>query len=458
MHAVIPAIDLEAVARGLVYWPGAAAGIGAPDRPPGPHRRAVRGARRAAHPSRRLRRRPCRHARRTSTRSGAIAARVAVPLQLAGGVDSAEAIRLAFAAGRDAGRADDGHRRPAGRPAGLPRGRRRLAGGRPGPAPGATGRVPVATARIRRRRVEALVGELVGAGVAPVRPDPRRRPTPDLDADPSELVRSYDAEILVAGGVRDLDGLAPPARHRRRRRHPRGGPPLRGHRLPDSPGGRRMTTPSTDRADRAPLSALPLDRRRWPRSIAACWSRGDRLVAGRGCRGPRPGGRRRRRRRLPDEPASPAAGRRDPDRHASTPTRAPIVIKIEADLSPIAAGNFVALASCGFYDGTAVPPRRPGASSSRAATRPDRRPAARLHHPGRAGDGDLRPRHGRHGRGPRARTRSARSSSSSSTTRPPTPSPRTTRTRSSGRSRPGWRRSTRSPRAADAENPTRPAS
>ncbi|MGZ8438807.1 MAG: peptidylprolyl isomerase, partial [Candidatus Limnocylindrales bacterium] len=28
-----------------------------------------------------------------------------------------------------------------------------------------------------------------------------------------------------------------------------------------------------------------------------------------------------------------------------------IAIKIEADLSPIAAGNFVALASCGFFDG-----------------------------------------------------------------------------------------------------------
>ena len=29
-----------------------------------------------------------------------------------------------------------------------------------------------------------------------------------------------------------------------------------------------------------------------------------------------------------------------------------MALKIEADLSPIAAGNFVALASCGFYDGT----------------------------------------------------------------------------------------------------------
>jgi cyclophilin family peptidyl-prolyl cis-trans isomerase len=31
--------------------------------------------------------------------------------------------------------------------------------------------------------------------------------------------------------------------------------------------------------------------------------------------------------------------------------KGPIEITIEADLSPIAAGNFVALASCGFYDG-----------------------------------------------------------------------------------------------------------
>jgi cyclophilin family peptidyl-prolyl cis-trans isomerase len=35
-----------------------------------------------------------------------------------------------------------------------------------------------------------------------------------------------------------------------------------------------------------------------------------------------------------------------------TTEEGPIVIKIEADLSPIAAGNFVALASCGYYDGT----------------------------------------------------------------------------------------------------------
>ena len=35
-----------------------------------------------------------------------------------------------------------------------------------------------------------------------------------------------------------------------------------------------------------------------------------------------------------------------------TTPKGTIVIKVEADLSPIAAGNFVALASCGFYDDT----------------------------------------------------------------------------------------------------------
>ncbi len=35
-----------------------------------------------------------------------------------------------------------------------------------------------------------------------------------------------------------------------------------------------------------------------------------------------------------------------------TTPKGPIVIKVEGSLSPIAAGNFVALASCGWYDGT----------------------------------------------------------------------------------------------------------
>ena len=57
-----------------------------------------------------------------------------------------------------------------------------------------------------------------------------------------------------------------------------------------------------------------------------------------------------------------------------------IVIQVKADLSPIAAGNFVALASCGFYDGTVFHrtsrSRTGRRSSSRAATRPAPGPAA----------------------------------------------------------------------------------
>ena len=58
-----------------------------------------------------------------------------------------------------------------------------------------------------------------------------------------------------------------------------------------------------------------------------------------------------------------------------------IAIKVEADLSPIAAGNFVALASCGFYDGTVfhrtLRSRTERRSSSRAATRRAPAPAGR---------------------------------------------------------------------------------
>ena len=64
-----------------------------------------------------------------------------------------------------------------------------------------------------------------------------------------------------------------------------------------------------------------------------------------------------------------------------------MALKIEADLSPIAAGNFVALAECGFYDGVGLPPascrvRHPGRRPDR-----DRDGRPRLHDQGRAGDG-----------------------------------------------------------------------
>lgn len=199
---VIPAIDLEGGRSRIVYWPGAGAGLGAPtDRPDRIAERFVALGARAIHlvdfdgarvgmPG-------------NLDALGAVAARVAVPLQVAGGVDTADGIRLAFAAGATrvvltmaiADRPDD-----------L---RACLAVAGDWLAVGLDPR-PERLAAFPWRRaapptVETLVGELVGAGVGRfvlghggAEPDLRRT---------RDLVRSYDAEILVAGGVRDIDGL-----------------------------------------------------------------------------------------------------------------------------------------------------------------------------------------------------------------------------------------------------------
>ena len=64
---------------------------------------------------------------------------------------------------------------------------------------------------------------------------------------------------------------------------------------------------------------------------------------------PRPGRRRGRRTARRREPAPLPAGE---TRDVTIETdQGEILIHVEADLSPIAAGNFVALAECGFYDG-----------------------------------------------------------------------------------------------------------
>src|SRR5690242_20667755 len=95
---VIPAIDLEKGRSRIVSWPGAATGVGAPtDRPEViAERFAAAGARlvhlvdfdgaRAGQPA-------------NLEAVGRIAGRVAIPLQLAGGLEGVEQIRLAFAAG-----------------------------------------------------------------------------------------------------------------------------------------------------------------------------------------------------------------------------------------------------------------------------------------------------------------------------------------------------------------------
>src|SRR6185295_2135216 len=133
---------------------------------------------------------------------GAVASRSAVPLQFAGGVDSPEAIQLAFAAGATrvvlttaiADRPDD-----------L---RACLAVAGDWLAVGLDPR-PERLAAFPWRRaapptVDGLVVELVGAGVARFVLT-HAGAEPDL-ARTRQLVRSYDAEILVAGGVHDLDG------------------------------------------------------------------------------------------------------------------------------------------------------------------------------------------------------------------------------------------------------------
>lgn len=199
---VIPAVDLEAGRSRIVYWPGAAAGIGAPtDRPERIVERLVAqgatlvhlvdfdGARAGAPANLEV--------------VGAIASRSAVPLQLAGGVESPEAIRLAFAAGATrvvmttaiADRPDD--LRACLEVAGD-----WLAVGLD-PRPERLAAFP--WRRATPPTLESLVGELIGTGVGRLVVT-HGGSAPDLERVRS-LVRSYDAEILVAGGVRDLDGL-----------------------------------------------------------------------------------------------------------------------------------------------------------------------------------------------------------------------------------------------------------
>jgi phosphoribosylformimino-5-aminoimidazole carboxamide ribotide isomerase len=199
---VIPSIDLEGGRSRVVYWPGAAAGIGAPtDRPERIVERLVAQGASLIHLI------DFDGARRGSPGNleavGAVASRAAVPLQLAGGLDSPEAIQLAFAAGATrvvlttaiADRPDDLRAclAVAGDwlAVGLdPRPERLAAFPWQRPAPPS---------------IETLVGELIGLGVARF-VLAHGGTQPDLDRVRS-VVRSYDAEVLVAGGVRDLDGL-----------------------------------------------------------------------------------------------------------------------------------------------------------------------------------------------------------------------------------------------------------
>ncbi len=199
---IIPSLDLEGGRSRLVSWPGASTGVGVPtDRPEVivggfvdagatlVHLVDFDGAR-SGQP-------------RNLEAVGRIAGRVAVPLQLAGGLEDPDAIRLAFAAGAtrvvlSLAIADDPGRlgeclAVAGDwlAIGLDPRPERLAAfpwtGRAAPL------------------LETLIAELVGQGVARfvlshggTEPDPDRLAT---------LVRATDAEILVAGGASDVASI-----------------------------------------------------------------------------------------------------------------------------------------------------------------------------------------------------------------------------------------------------------
>ena len=199
---VIPAIDVEKGRSRIVFWPGVSTGIGAPtDRPERIAEHFVSlgaqlihlvdfdGARRGAPVN--------------VEAIGAIAARVAAPLQLAGGVDSPEGIQLAFAAGAtrvvtSLAVADD--------PEVL---RACLAAAGDWLAVGIDARPDRLAAFPWRRAapptLRELLSDLAGRGV-------RRfvlghAVGPDEVAEIAAMAHTVDADLLVAGGVGDVAGV-----------------------------------------------------------------------------------------------------------------------------------------------------------------------------------------------------------------------------------------------------------
>jgi phosphoribosylformimino-5-aminoimidazole carboxamide ribotide isomerase len=199
---VIPAIDVEQGRSRVVYWPGASAGIGAPtDRPERIAEQFVAQGARILHLV------DFDGARRQQpvglAAIGAVAGRVAVPLQVAGGLEEADHVRLVFAAGATRAVVSIAMvERPDALGACLGVAGDWLAVGldpRPERIAAFPWRRPVPPT------LEALVGELVGYGVRRlVLSHGGQTPDPDLLA---TLVRRHDADVLVAGGATDLDGV-----------------------------------------------------------------------------------------------------------------------------------------------------------------------------------------------------------------------------------------------------------
>ena len=199
---VIPAIDLDRGRSRVVFWPGASTGVGAPtDRP---ERIAESFVERGA----RLIHLVDFDGARTGVPGnleavGAIASRIAIPIQVAGGVDTADGIRLAFAAGAtrvvaSMAIADD----PAALAAGLEVAGAWLAVGLD-PRPDRLAAFPW-----QRTGAPTLAGvgaELADRGVSRF-VLAHGGSSPDL-AVLGPLAARPDIDVLVAGGVTDLDGV-----------------------------------------------------------------------------------------------------------------------------------------------------------------------------------------------------------------------------------------------------------
>ncbi len=200
---VIPSLDIRSGRSRLVWWPGAASGSGSPtDRPERIARAFVDAGAPLVHL---VDLDGARSGRPVNTEAiGAVARAVATPLQLAGGVDGPDQVELAFAAGATRVvlpmwlAAESGERLSAC-----------IAIGGDWLAVGLDPRPDRLAAFPWRRNsppsIATLVEELIGAGVMRLVLS-HGGTAPDLERVGS-LVRSYDAEILVAGGVRDLDAL-----------------------------------------------------------------------------------------------------------------------------------------------------------------------------------------------------------------------------------------------------------
>jgi phosphoribosylformimino-5-aminoimidazole carboxamide ribotide isomerase len=199
---VIPSIDLDRGRSRVVFWPGASTGVGVPtDRPERIAEQLVASGARLIHL---VDFDGARSGRPENLEAvGAIASRTAVPLQLAGGVDTADGIRLAFAAGATRVVAsmaivDD----PTELAAALEVAGSWLAVGLD-PRPERLAAFP--WHRDGPPTLAGVVGELADRGVTRFVLAHGGR-TPDLTV-LGPIAARADLDLVVAGGATDLDGI-----------------------------------------------------------------------------------------------------------------------------------------------------------------------------------------------------------------------------------------------------------